>query len=1143
MAANVGTLTANLVAQTTTFTRNIAQAQKAVEAFNKRMESIQKGLNNVSKLGQKAGLALAGLAGAITIGVKNAAEYGTQITQLSAQTGLTAQALQEMEYVSKLVGFEFGSLSQMTTSLSQKVLEAGASGGQAAAVFKRLGISVRDSQGNLRSMSDLFDETIMSLSRLDNAVERNALAVKIFGEQGKSLIPLLEAGQDEINRMRREARDLGFVMGDTATRDLANFHREVQMVGARATAAGREILAQFLPAFRVVLDWVNRGISWFRNLSDEQRDNIKRWTALAGTILGLVAVFGVLAKAGAGIIAVFKTVGSVFLGIKGIMGAVAAFFGGFSAATLLGIGLLVAGVVGLYLAWKNNWFGIRDVVTDVWEKYIKPIIDVVLQWGKETLKTVWNWSIEALGTFWEWLKDVAWPWLYKAGSTAWAWTIDVLGDFFTWLKDVAWPWLYKAGSTAWEWTVDVLGDFLAWLKDVAWPWLYKAGSTAWEWTIDILGDFFAWLKDTAWPWLYKAGSTAWNWSIRILGAFFKWLRDTAWPWLYDTAGTLWNWTFDIIGDFFTWLKDIAWPWLDDTATTTWNWAFDALGKAWDFLVSAWKWIDGTAETTWTWTFKALGKLWEWIEKGADWIGGTVETTIEFGQKGLDIVKSGWQKFTGFLGFQRGGILPGIGGPDKIPALLAPGEAIIPSDVWRRGLAAVAEWFRELGVPGFQEGGILGNLFGGGDGGGFLGNLFPQLSQAVAEQGGIVNAMGNVISNLPQMLIGGLFTVFDGLIGVIGNLAATVLGEEEAERLTGTLRGWQGELKRFFGTLGFFEDEVEQAAEEVADSVETVTNVVTKVTRNLNLFSEMLSHGWAAVRENLPILKRSIELFQASVKPVMDELGLVIRDAMTPLEALSFVGLDLVLQSETFARLLELVNPLLEAVVNALGQLLAPLLPIVQVISDALLPVLTALGEIVGSLLVPVFQLLFPIVKGLGIVFLQVAKVVASAWNAILDLVSLLPFVDLRKYKINIDSLNSATEQLMNLTWEEARARAENTKAIEESTKALSNVPSVFRIALRRAQATGEVISAASIVPLQVGGIVRRPILGLLGEAGPEAVIPLDSTAIGGRGISVEVNVNGPIFGVNDLQRVIEEAISRAMRSAGLAEYGTVVKFL
>ena len=176
----------------------------------------------------------------------------------------------------------------------------------------------------------------------------------------------------------------------------------------------------------------------------------------------------------------------------------------------------------------------------------------------------------------------------------------------------------------------------------------------------------------------------------------------------------------------------------------------------------------------------------------------------------------------------------------------------------------------------------------------------------------------------------------------------------------------------------------------------------------------------------------------------------------------------------------------------------------------------------------------------GWVLFHGRKVVASAERNP-DLVSLLPFID--SAIRSTSTANSATEQLMNLTWEEARARAENTKAIEESTKALSNVPSVFRIALRRAQATGEVISAASIVPLQVGGIVRRPILGLLGEAGPEAVIPLDSTAIGGRGISVEVNVNGPIFGVNDLQRVIEEAISRAMRSAGLAEYGTVVKFL
>ena len=53
----------------------------------------------------------------------------------------------------------------MTTSLRRRCLKQAPAGRRQPLAA---GISVRDSQGNLRSMSDLFDETIMSLSRLDN---------------------------------------------------------------------------------------------------------------------------------------------------------------------------------------------------------------------------------------------------------------------------------------------------------------------------------------------------------------------------------------------------------------------------------------------------------------------------------------------------------------------------------------------------------------------------------------------------------------------------------------------------------------------------------------------------------------------------------------------------------------------------------------------------------------------------------------------------------------------------------------------------------------------------------------------------------------------------------------------------------------
>src|SRR5690606_33928807 len=77
--------------------------------------------------------------------------------------------------------------------------------------------------------------------------------------------------------------------------------------------------------------------------------------------------------------------------------------------------------------------------------------------------------------------------------------------------------------------------------------------------------------------------------------------------------------------------------------------------------------------------------------------------------------SWWDRVRIRMGFQEGGILAGAGGPDSIPAFLAPGEAIVPYRVWSQGPDALADWFRAMGAPGFQWGGVVGpvSLFEGG----------------------------------------------------------------------------------------------------------------------------------------------------------------------------------------------------------------------------------------------------------------------------------------------------------------------------------------------------------------------------------------------------------------------------------------------
>jgi len=68
-----------------------------------------------------------------------------------------------------------------------------------------------------------------------------------------------------------------------------------------------------------------------------------------------------------------------------------------------------------------------------------------------------------------------------------------------------------------------------------------------------------------------------------------------------------------------------------------------------------------------------------------------------------------------------------------------------------------------------------------------------------------------------------------------------------------------------------------------------------------------------------------------------------------------------------------------------------------------------------------------------------------------------------------------------------------------------------------------------------GGIFTRPTLGIIGEAGPEAVIPLDrrrpsqTVAAGGGGLHVEVNVYGHVW---DREQLVEDIYAGLLRKQG-----------
>ena len=66
-----------------------------------------------------------------------------------------------------------------------------------------------------------------------------------------------------------------------------------------------------------------------------------------------------------------------------------------------------------------------------------------------------------------------------------------------------------------------------------------------------------------------------------------------------------------------------------------------------------------------------------------------------------------------------------------------------------------------------------------------------------------------------------------------------------------------------------------------------------------------------------------------------------------------------------------------------------------------------------------------------------------------------------------------------------------------------------------------------------GGVVNQPTLAMIGEAGSEAVIPLDK--MGGFGTTVNINVAGSVISEGELQSVIQDALYNLNRSGAVTQ--------
>jgi len=186
-------------------------------------------------------------------------ETASALNDTSVALGVTTEALQELGYAAQLNGSSFEGMADGLRKLSIHMEAAAEGGGEAAEVFRKLGVSVTEG-GKLRAADAVLEDIAEKFKAMPDGARKVATAIDLFGKSGASLIPTLTVGREEIVKLREEARGLGVVMskeliesGDSLgdTWDKLKFAAD----GLRYAIAS-PLLEPINEAVKAVIDWV-----------------------------------------------------------------------------------------------------------------------------------------------------------------------------------------------------------------------------------------------------------------------------------------------------------------------------------------------------------------------------------------------------------------------------------------------------------------------------------------------------------------------------------------------------------------------------------------------------------------------------------------------------------------------------------------------------------------------------------------------------------------------------------------------------------------------------------------------------------------------------------------------------------------------
>lgn len=262
---------------------------------------------------------------------------------------------------------------------------------KAAAQMEALGLSVYDSEGNMRSMNDILGDLNKSMDGMTSAEKSNIIST-IFNKTDLSSVNALLANTGETwDSLQKSITDSGGAAQQMADTQLDNLQGQITILKSALEGLAISFGELLMPAIKQIVGWVQKFVDWLNGLSEGTKKTVVTIALLAAALGPVLIVIG----------KVISAVGTIMTVVPKIAGVINTVKGAFAAlnATMLAnpIVLIIAAIAALVAAFIylwNNCDGFRQFWIDLWENV------------KQVAITVWNAIKEFFSQVWEAIKTI-----------------------------------------------------------------------------------------------------------------------------------------------------------------------------------------------------------------------------------------------------------------------------------------------------------------------------------------------------------------------------------------------------------------------------------------------------------------------------------------------------------------------------------------------------------------------------------------------------------------------------------------------------------------------------------------------------------------------------------------------------------------